>query len=252
MVKTLELDDFFKENPKIAVAFSGGADSSYLLYAAKTAGCDVRAYFIKSQLQPRFELNEAVRIAGCLGVSLTVDVFDALEDADVANNPQNRCYYCKTRMLKRLWQLARADGHSILCDGTNMDDEESDRPGMRALRELGVVSPLRESKITKAGIRRMSEQAGLSTHNKPSYACLATRIPTGTVITLRMLEKIESAEEALFEMGFSDLRVRLEPPDKAVIQLPDGQLEAAAAKRADILTALKPCFSSVVLDLTAR
>jgi len=248
----LKLDDFFRKNTKIAVAFSGGVDSSYLLYAAKAAGCDVRAYFIKSQFQPRTELNDAIRIASRLGVALTVDALNALDDPEVATNPPDRCYHCKKHIMKRLWELARADGYSVLCDGTNADDDESDRPGMRAQRELGVVSPLRDNGLNKAGIRGLSEQAGLPTHDKPSYACLATRIPAGTAITVRLLDKIERAEEMLSEMGFTDYRVRLMPPDGAKIQIPDSQLEMATARRAEILEALKPGFSDVLLDLTGR
>jgi len=248
----LSLQDFFKRNKRVAVAFSSGVDSSYLLYAAKAAKCDVRAYFIKSQFQPRRELNDAIRFAGRLGVSLTVDALNVLEYPDVAKNPPDRCYHCKTQILKRLWGLARADGFDVLCDGSNADDDESDRQGTRALRELGVMSPLKDCGLIKAEIRRLSKQADLFTHDKPSYACLATRIPTGTPITVRLLEKVESAEEALFDMGFSDLRVRLVPPKGAKIQLPDSQLDMAASRRADILAALQPDFNSVVLDLEPR
>jgi len=248
----VQLNHFFTKNPRVAVAFSGGVDSSYLLYAAKTAGCNIRAYFIKSQFQPRLELDDAIRVAGRLGIALTVDALNALDDPDVANNPPDRCYHCKTIILCRLRELARTDGFEILCDGTNADDDESDRPGMRALREQGVISPLRDCGLTKAEIRRLSKEAGLFTHDKPSYACLATRIPYGTRITVRMLERIERSEEALFNMGFSDYRVRLVPPDGAKIQLPDNQLETAAAMRSEILSALRPGFKTVVLDLIPR
>jgi uncharacterized protein len=244
------LQKFFKQNPRIAVAYSGGVDSSYLIYAAKEAGCEVRAYFIKTQFQPRIELNDAIRFAGRYGISLTVDALNALGETSVAENQADRCYHCKTLIFKRLRELSKADGFDVLCDGTNADDKESERPGMRALRELGVISPLRDSEFTKADIRIMSKQAGLFTHDKPSYACLATRIPEGTGITVRLLDKIERAEEALHEMGFSDYRVRLIPPDGAKIQLPDNQFEAAAARRLDILAAMR--FSDVVLDLVAR
>jgi uncharacterized protein len=236
----------------MAVAFSGGVDSSYLLYAAKAAGCDVRAYFIKSQIQPRFELDDAARLADSIGVPLTVAELDALRGANVAGNPPDRCYYCKTAILSKLRELADADGVTVLCDGTNADDDETDRPGMRAQRERGVVSPLRDCGLTKADIRRLSKQAGLFTHEKPSYACLATRIPTGTAITEELLEKIERAEETLFDMGFSDFRVRLLPPRSARLQLPDGQFETAAVRRAEILAALRPDFDSVLLDLASR
>ena len=248
----MQLQKFFKQNPRIAVAFSGGVDSAYLLYAAKTAGCDVRAYFIKSQFHPRIELNDAIRVAGRLGVSLTVDALNVLADPDVAMNPLDRCYYCKTQMLKRLRELAHADGFNVLCDGTNADDDESDRPGIRALGEQGVLSPLRDNGITKSEIRLLSKQADLPTHDKPSYSCLATRIPAGTPITVRLLEKIERAEETLYSLGFSDLRVRFVPPDCAKIQLTEGQLGSVSELRADIVTAFRPYFNSIVLDLIPR
>ena len=248
----MKLSAFFENNPRIAVAFSGGADSSYLLYAAKTAGCDVSAYFVKSQFQPRFELNDALRIAGLLGIQLKVETLDVLSFRDIAGNPEDRCYLCKTQILGRIHKLARADGIGVLCDGTNADDSEYDRPGMRALRELGVISPLRECGITKAEIRALSREAGLPTYDKPPYACLATRVPAGTPISENILEKLEHAEEALMDMGFSDLRVRLLPPSGARIQLPEKQMETAVEKRADILAALRPGFDSIMLDLVSR
>ncbi|MDR0490443.1 MAG: ATP-dependent sacrificial sulfur transferase LarE [Oscillospiraceae bacterium] len=246
------LMEFFRGNPRVAVAFSGGADSAYLLYAAKDAGCDVSAYFMKSRFQPQFELDDAKRLADSLDVPLTVWMLDVLLDLNIANNPPDRCYHCKSAIMSRLWELARADGYTVLCDGTNADDKETDRPGMRALRELGVSSPLRDCGLTKNDIRRLSKQADLFTHDKPPYACLATRIPTGTKITEDLLTKIERAESALFNMGFSDFRVRLIPPCGAKIQLPDTQLDEAVSRRSKILASLIPDFDHVVLDLTAR
>ena len=246
------LQQFFSENPKVAVAFSGGVDSSYLLYAAKNAGCDVRAYFVKSQFQPRFELADAELVAERLGVPLSVETLDVLGVEEVAENPPGRCYLCKTAILGKLLESARADGYNVLCDGTNADDDESQRPGMRALRELGVLSPLRECGLGKDDIRRLSMQVGLPTHDKPSYSCLATRIPAGTTITERILEKIERAEDALFDMGFTDFRVRFAPPGDARIELPDRQIETAAARRAEILEALQPIFDNVTMNLTGR
>ena len=246
------LDDYLKQYPKIAVAFSGGVDSSYLLYAAKSAGCDVRAYFIKSQFQPQFELDDAKNLASSIGVPLTVGTLDALCDPNVVANPPDRCYYCKNAVMSKVWELARADGNTVLCDGSNADDDEHDRPGMRAQREHGVISPLRDCGLAKAEIRRLSEQAGLFTHDKPSYACLATRIPTGTAITELLLGKIEHAEEALFALGFSDFRVRLIPPCTAKLQMPAAQWDTVASQRAEILVALQDRFDSITLDLEAR
>ena len=248
----MSLHEHLKQYPRIGVAFSGGVDSSYLLYAAKAAGCDVRAYLIKSQFQPQFEIEDAVRLADTVGVPLTVGTLDALCDPNVASNPPDRCYYCKSAILGKLWELARADGIEVLFDGSNADDDEADRPGMRAQREQGVVSPLRECGLTKSDIRRLSKQAGLFTHDKPSYACLATRVPAGTHITEDILRKIEYAEGALFGMGFSDFRIRFMTPDGAKLQMPAAQWDSAAAQRTEILAALREHFNSVVLDLEVR
>jgi len=248
----LHLKQFFKQNPRIAVAFSGGVDSSYLLYAADEAGCNVHAYFIKSEFQPQFELDEAINFTKSLDIPLTVETFKVLEKPNIAGNPPERCYHCKTIFLEKLWKLARADGFTVLCDGTNADDDESDRPGMRALREQGVLSPLRDCKLGKRKIRALSKKAGLPTHAKPAYACLATRIPTGTEITQELLEKVERAEGALFDMGFSDFRVRLIPPDTAKLQMPEKQWRKAASMRSKIAKALEADFSAIVLDIKPR
>ncbi|MCL2663197.1 MAG: ATP-dependent sacrificial sulfur transferase LarE [Oscillospiraceae bacterium] len=248
----MQLQQFFEENPRIAIAFSGGVDSSYLLYAAKAAGADVHAYYVKAEFQPQFEFEEAVYIAKLLDIPLTVETMSVLSEPDVVSNSAERCYHCKMKILERLWALAHADGYTVLCDGTNADDDESDRPGMKALREQGVVSPLRDGGLIKNNIRILSKKAGLPTHNKPAYACLATRVPTGTAITREFLTKIERAEGALFEMGFSDFRVRLIPPDTAKIQMPEKQWKKAAATRERIFKALESDFSSVVLDMEFR
>ena len=248
----MQLQQFFKQNPRFAVAFSGGVDSSYLLYAANEAGCDVHAYFVKAEFQPHFELNDAINFTKTLDVPLTIETFSVLNEPNVSENPPARCYHCKTIILENLWKLARADGFSILCDGTNADDDEADRPGMKALWEQGVISPLRDSKLDKRKIRILSKKAGLPTHDKPTYACLATRIPTGTTITKEFLRKIERAEEALFKMGFSDFRVRLMPPDTAKVQMPGRQWRKAAAMRKEIVKALDSDFNAILLDLIDR
>ena len=248
----MSLQQFFEKNPRVAIAFSGGVDSSYLLYSAKAAGCVVHAYYLKSEFQPEFEHEDAVSVASFIGVPLTVVDFSVLGVPSVTENSADRCYFCKTQILEKLWELVRVDGFTVLCDGTNADDDEGDRPGMRALREQGVISPLRECGLTKSEIRELSKQAGLSTFDKPAYACLATRIPTGTAITGKFLEMVERAESALFEMGFSDFRVRLIPPATANIQMPTKQWDEAAARRDEIHEALQPDFKNVLLDLATR
>ena len=157
----MTLQEFFAENPRAAIAFSGGVDSSYLLYAAVQCGADVHAYFAKTAFQPQFELDDAQRLAESVGAKLTVLELDALSSEDVARNPANRCYYCKQNIFGNLKRAAAEDGFTLILDGTNASDDAGDRPGMRALREMDVRSPLRECGLTKAEIRRLSHEAGL-------------------------------------------------------------------------------------------
>ena len=247
----MTLEAFFKENPKTALAFSGGVDSSYLLYAAVQAGAEVRAYYVKTAFQPEFEYEDAMRLAKQLGAEVTVLRLDALCDPQVAANPANRCYYCKQNIFGSIWRAARADGFSVLLDGTNASDQADDRPGMKALRELKARSPLREAGLTKAIIREKSRLAGLFTWDKPAYACLATRIPTGETITEEKLTRTEWAESYLMGLGFSDLRVRL-LGSCARVQLPKEQQEAFLDRREEILAVLKTRYSGVLLDMEAR
>ncbi len=226
-------------------------DSAYLLYAAKQAGCDLRAYFVHSQFQPEFELRDAQRLAGQLGVPLTVLPCDVLQHPSVAENGPLRCYHCKTILFTTLWKRARAEGYPLLLDGTNASDQADDRPGMRALEELEVCSPLRECGLTKTEIRRLSREAGLFTWDKPAYACLATRIPTGAPIALEQLERVEQAELALSSLGFSDLRVRVQN-GSACLELPHSQFVKAAELHQEIRTALSPYFERVLLNLAPR
>ena len=247
----MTLEQFFLENPRVALAFSGGVDSSYLLYAAQKAGAKVRAYYVKTEFQPEFEYQDAMKLARLLEAPVTVLRQSALEDAQVAANPGNRCYYCKRRIFEAIWQAARDDGFTVLLDGTNASDQVADRPGIRALRELEVRSPLREAGLTKAMIREASRQAGLFTWDKPAYACLATRIPTGKTITPEDLERTQWAEDYLMGLGFRDLRVRLFG-DCARVQLPQGQHQAFLDKKDEITEKLKTRYAGVLLDMEAR
>lgn len=168
----MTLQEFFTEHPKAALGFSGGVDSSYLLYAGIKAGADIRPYFIKTAFQPEFELEDAKRLCAQLGAELYIIELDALANPDVVKNPANRCYYCKTGLFGTLQQRAKADGYTVLLDGTNASDDAGDRPGMKALTEMSVLSPLRLCGLTKAQIREFSREAGLFTWDKPAYACL--------------------------------------------------------------------------------
>ncbi|MDD6023302.1 MAG: ATP-dependent sacrificial sulfur transferase LarE [Oscillospiraceae bacterium] len=245
----MDLQDFFREHPKAALAFSGGVDSAYLLYEAVKAGVEVRPYFVKTAFQPEFELEDALKLGRQLGVEITVIPCDILPSA--GHNPPDRCYHCKRALFGTLLRQAEKDGLTLVMDGTNASDDAADRPGMKALKELEVRSPLRECGFTKDMIREKSRQAGLFTWNKPAYACLATRFPAGTPITEEALRKVELAEETLFSLGFTDFRVRMFE-GAARIQVKEAQMPGLLDRREKILTALKPLFRGVFLDLEGR
>ena len=248
----MTLKEFFEAHPKAALAFSGGVDSSYLLYAARQLGADVKAYYVKTAFQPEFEYQDALRLASQLGADIQVLTLDVLACPDVTVNPKNRCYFCKQHIFGNILRQAKADGYDTVLDGTNASDQVSDRPGMKALQEMKVLSPLRLTGLTKAEIRRLSQEAGLFTWDKPSYACLATRIPTGTEITGADLARTEWAEDHLMSLGFRDLRVRQLSGDLALVQLPEAQMDTFLALRGEITRTLKTRYAGVLLDMEAR
>ncbi len=245
------LKDFFQQNKKVALAFSGGVDSAYLLYAASRLGADVKAYYVKTPFQPQFEYDDAVRLAEQIQVPMATLELDVLCDATIAANPQNRCYFCKKRIFSAMLEQAAKDGYPLVIDGTNASDDVNDRPGMQALAELQIRSPLRECGLTKQEIRKLSKAVGLFTHDKPAYACLATRIPTGTPITAELLERTERSEAFLIGLGFSDFRIRL-LGDAARIQVKESQLPLLVKHRQAMVTELKKHYSAVLLDLEVR
>ena len=247
----MTLTRFWKENPKAAIAFSGGVDSAYLLCSALRSGAEVKAYYAKTAFQPAFELEDARKLANQLGAEMEILSMDILSVPNVAENPDNRCYYCKKALFTAICSAARRDGFTLILDGTNASDEVSDRPGMQALTELSVRSPLRECGLTKQEIRKLSKEAGLFTHSKPAYACLATRIPTGDTITPEKLSRTEDAETYLHSLGLRDFRVRT-LGDTARLQVTKADLEIVLKYRESILSYLKKLYSGVTLDLEVR
>ena len=247
----MELKQFFEQHPEVAIAFSGGVDSAYLLYAAMKYGKRVKAYYVKTAFQPQFELDDANRLAEELDAEMEVLEVDILCDPAIADNPTDRCYHCKKELFSCILEAAQKDGFSVLLDGTNASDEASDRPGMRAIAELSIRSPLRECRLTKAEIRQLSKEAGLFTHDKPAYACLATRIPTGEEITIEKLQRTEQAESFLSGLGFRDFRVRCQA-NMATIQVTENDLSLLMHYREDVLQELKKYYTSAVLDLEVR
>ena len=211
----MTLNEFFAAHPKCALGFSGGVDSAYLLYAGVQAGADIRPYYIKTAFQPRFERDDALRLAGELGVEVTVLELDALADPRVAANPAERCYYCKQNLFRALKARAAADGYTVLLDGTNASDEAGDRPGMRALRELEVRSPLRECGLTKADIHRCAALTGMEDPEQKARPCLLTRLPYGMKPERSLLAGLAAGERAVHGVFASaglpgpDFRLRL-------------------------------------------
>lgn len=249
--KEAALLTFLQEKGKIAIAFSGGTDSAYLLYAAAKSGAEVKAYTVKSAFQPAFETADAKKLARELSVELEVIPVDILQDESIAKNPSNRCYHCKKRIFRTILEHASRDGFRVLCDGTNASDDAADRPGMAALRELEVLSPLQSVGLTKSEVRELSKRAGLFIWDKPAYACLATRISTGTVITKEDLARTERAEDYLSGLGFRDFRVRL-AGEAAKLQIPADRFELLVRKRREILSELKQYYKEVLVDLEER
>ena len=247
----MNLNDFFKDNPKSALAFSGGVDSAYLLYAAIESGADVHAYYVKTDFQPEFEFEDAKRLASELGAEMTVIYLDVLGDPEVEANPKDRCYHCKKHIFRAIIDKALKDGYDLILDGTNASDDIADRPGVRALREYGVRSPLRECGLTKDMIRELSREAGLFTWDKPAYACLATRIQTDQKITYRDLKAVEACEDFMADLGFRDFRVRVRG-DKALVQIREEDFDRYSADKDEIEGTIIRYFDSVSLDPVFR
>ena len=247
----MELTDFFEQNRRVAIAFSGGVDSAYLLFMATKCGADVAAFYVKSQFQPQFEYEDACKLANDLGVKLYTIELDILQCENVVSNPDNRCYFCKRKIFEAIIQGAHEAGYTVIADGTNASDDADDRPGMKVLRELSVCSPLRMCGLTKAMIRKCSREAGLFTWNKPAYACLATRVKTGEIITEKKLRITEAAEQYLFEQGFRDFRVRMRGT-KAVLMFTSQDKERFYKYETQITNRLLEDYSAVIVDSEVR
>ena len=192
----------------VVVAFSGGIDSSFLLRVAKDVlGKKVLAVTGASPLQPRKEIIEARKIARFLGIKhITIGVAP-LKKKEVRNNTENRCYHCKELLLTRLKQIAKKHNY-VVVEATNRSDLRYHRPGVNAVKRLGIASPLIEAGFTKKDIRKAAHRLGLPNWNKPSTACLASRVPYNQVITAQRLRRIDKAEEYLHRCRFTQVRVR--------------------------------------------
>lgn len=211
MLHNLEkLKNYIRQYDKVAVAFSGGVDSSFLLKAASDAlgPENVIAITLKAAVNPESEVIEASVLAEHIGVKHIVLSADVMSIPGFRENPPERCYICKRAIFERIIKEAGKYGTSIIFDGTNAEDVNDYRPGMKALKELGVISPLKECGFRKSEIRSYSKEYGIKTWDKPSMACLASRIPYNETITEEKLRMIGKAEGLLQKMGFMQFRVR--------------------------------------------
>jgi len=236
----------------LAVGFSGGVDSTFLLkVACDCLGDRALGVTVLSEVIPAHEADEAVRLARQIGARHEIIRLSVMGSDAFTRNPPDRCYHCKKAVFGRICELAGGRGVRFTADGANADDQSDHRPGARAIAELGVRSPLLEAGFTKADIRRHSKALGLPTHDRPSFACLASRIPYGTPITREALEMVDAAEQCLRDEGFRQYRVRWHGP-VARIELPPEDLPRAAgeALRNRLVSRLRQIgFTWVALDL---
>jgi uncharacterized protein len=237
---------------KVLVAFSGGVDSALLLkVAAQALGKNVLAVIARSETYPEREVRAARTLARRLGVRHRVIKTEELRNPAFAENSPLRCYYCKQELFSRLKEIAAADSIPYVLDGSNFDDRGDFRPGAKAGKELGVRSPLREARLTKAEIRQLSRFLGLPTWDKPSLACLASRFPYYTRVEAETLVRVGRAEDFLRKLGLSQVRVR-HHGETARIEVPPGEFGKILARDdgAEVARRLKKLgYTYVTLDL---
>lgn len=234
------------------VAFSGGVDSTFLLAVAHgILGDAVLAVTAASPLHPPSETESAIQLARAIGAPHMVIGSSEMNLPEFVENRPDRCYLCKTMLFTELTDIARKKGFNLVADGANMDDLQDFRPGMKATRELGIVSPLMEASLGKADIRKLSKEMQLPTWNKPAMACLASRIPYGVSLTPDRLKKVAEAEAILWRAGFGACRVRYHG-SVARIEIPLQQVEALFREdtRRDIVKQLRAVgFDHIAVDM---
>ena len=237
----------------LAVAFSGGVDSTFLLQVAHDVlGDRALAVTAAPPFVPIREQKEASDFCREAGIRQIVIPSEALDIGGIRHNPPDRCYHCKHMIFGRIIEAAEQNGIHHVAEGSNTDDTGDYRPGMRAIRELGVLSPLLDAGLSKSDIRTLSKELGLSTWDKPSFACLASRFVYGEAITDERLSMVDRAEQLLLDLGFRQFRVRIHGDLARIEILPDDfDRIMTSAVREQIAAALKEYgFSYVTLDLS--
>ena len=208
--KKQNLENYLRELGSVVVAFSSGVDSTFLLKVAHDVlGDKAAAVTARSCSFPARELNEAKAFCEANGIEHIIVESDELSIEGFSQNPKNRCYLCKRELFTKIRDIARERGFACVAEGSNMDDNGDYRPGLTAVAELEVKSPLREAKLTKEEIRALSRELGLPTWDKPSFACLASRFVYGETITEEKLSMVDRAEQRLLDLGFRQVRVRI-------------------------------------------
>jgi uncharacterized protein len=233
--KLITLKQIISGYPSAVIAFSGGVDSTFLARVAKDElKGNVLLVTAASSTYPAEEMDSAVKLAEMLELPHKILVSEELDIPGFSQNTPDRCYFCKKELFQKIKGIALSMGYEAVFDGSNKDDELHDyRPGLRAISELGIISPLREAGLTKEDIRKYSAQYSLSTASKPSLACLASRFPYGDSITAEKLGIVGRAESSLRKLGFSQIRVRIHGQCARIEFIPD-EMETAWKMRSEI------------------
>ena len=245
------LKDYISQFNSVVVAYSGGVDSTFLLKITTDVlgKNNVLGVTAKSETYTSSELDDAIKMAKELGFNHKIIETSELEIDDFANNPPNRCYYCKKELMMKLKAIAKKFKDAVIFDGTNFDDKSDHRPGMIATKELNIKSPLLECGFTKDDIRALSKEMKLPTYDKPSFACLASRFPYGTRITKEKLKIIDKAEKFLRKLGIKQVRVRYHN-EIVRIEVAENDMKIIMKNKKDIVTKLKSLgFNYITLDL---
>lgn len=249
--KNKALREYIRSLGSLAVAFSSGVDSTFLLKTAhEELGDKAIAITATSCSFPKRESNEAIDFCKENGIKHITLVSEELNIPEFRHNPVDRCYLCKKELFTKIISIAKENGVEYVCEGSNMDDNGDYRPGLKAVAELGVKSPLRECELYKEEIRELSKQMGLPTWNKQSFACLASRFVYGEEINEKKLAMVDKAEQALIDLGFRQLRVRIHGGNLARIEVMPSELERLFSVRGEVTQKLKEAgFAYVTMDL---